>query len=50
VGAQRSARRVGRRQQSNLTGWNEAYFTRFKAFVAEASKRGVVVEVTLFCP
>lgn len=34
----------------DLTGWNEAYFTRFKAFVAEASKRGVVVEVTLFCP
>lgn len=34
----------------DLTRWNEDYFNRFKAFVAEASKRGVVVEVTLFCP
>lgn len=34
----------------DLTRWNEEYFTRFKAFVAEASRRGVVVEVTLFCP
>lgn len=34
----------------DLNGWNEDYFTRFKAFVAEASKRGVIVEVTLFCP
>jgi hypothetical protein len=34
----------------DLERWNEDYFTRFKAFVAEASKRGVVVEVTLFCP
>lgn len=34
----------------DLTQWNEAYFDRFKAFVAEASKCGVAVEVTLFCP
>ena len=34
----------------DLTRWNEEYFARFKAFVTEASKRGVVVEVTLFCP
>lgn len=34
----------------DLSRWNEDYFTRFKAFVAEASRRGVVVEVTLFCP
>ena len=34
----------------DLSRWNEDYFNRFKAFVTEASKRGVVVEVTLFCP
>jgi hypothetical protein len=34
----------------DLTRWNEEYFTRFKAFVREATARGVVVEVTLFCP
>lgn len=29
--------------------WNAAYFARLKDFVAQAGKRGVVVEVTLFC-
>jgi len=30
--------------------WNEAYFARLKAFVSEAQKRGVIVELALFCP
>jgi len=34
----------------DLTEWNPAYFTRLKDFVAYASSKGVVVEVTLFCP
>jgi len=34
----------------DLTRWDEAYFTRLKDFVAQASRRGVVVEVNLFCP
>lgn len=32
----------------DLSQWNDAYFTRLKSFVAEAAKRGIVVEVTLF--
>ncbi|MEW6235265.1 MAG: putative collagen-binding domain-containing protein [Candidatus Omnitrophota bacterium] len=34
----------------NLTKWDEAYFQRLKRFVAEAGKRGIVVELVLFCP
>jgi hypothetical protein len=34
----------------DLTKWDEAFFTRLKAFVASAGKVGVVVEVNLFCP
>jgi hypothetical protein len=34
----------------DLLKWNPAYFTRLHDFVAEASKRGVVVELNLFCP
>ncbi|MBL8173632.1 MAG: hypothetical protein JNK48_03125 [Bryobacterales bacterium] len=33
----------------DLTQWNPAYFTRLKDFIAQASQRGIVVEVTLFC-
>ncbi len=33
----------------DLAKWNPAYWTRLKSFVAEAAKRGIVVEVTLFC-
>ncbi|MCS7025079.1 MAG: glycoside hydrolase family 5 protein [Bryobacteraceae bacterium] len=29
--------------------WNEAYFRRLKDFVAQAGRRGIVVEITLFC-
>jgi hypothetical protein len=31
-----------------LNTWNMAYFERFRDFLTEASKRGIVVEVTLF--
>jgi hypothetical protein len=34
----------------DLTKWNTAYFKRLRDFVSEASKRGVVVELVLFCP
>ena len=34
----------------DLTKWDEAYFTRLKDFVAQAGKRGVVVEFVFFCP
>jgi hypothetical protein len=32
----------------DLSKWNPAYFARLKDFFTEASKRGIVVEVTLF--
>lgn len=34
----------------DLSRWDEAYFRRLRDFVAQASRRGVVVEVNLFCP
>ncbi len=34
----------------DLTRWDEAYFARLKDFLTEAAKRGIVVELTLFCP
>ena len=34
----------------DLTRWDEAYFERLRDFVAQAGKRGVVVELVLFCP
>lgn len=33
----------------DLTKWDDAYFRRLKGFVSEAGKRGIVVELTLFC-
>jgi hypothetical protein len=33
----------------DLTKWDAGYFTRLKDFVAEAGKRGIVVELVLFC-
>lgn len=33
----------------DLTKWDAAYFHRLRAFVAAASERGIVVEITLFC-
>ena len=34
----------------DLTKWDPAYFQRLRDFVGEAGKRGVVVELVLFCP
>ena len=34
----------------DLSKWNDDYFTRLKQFVSEASRLGIVVEFTLFCP
>lgn len=34
----------------DLSKWDPAYFSRFRAFVSHASNRGLVVEVNLFCP
>jgi hypothetical protein len=33
----------------DLNRWNERYFARLKDFVAEAGRRGIVVEIVLFC-
>jgi hypothetical protein len=34
----------------DLSQWDAAYFARLKDFVAQAGRRGIVVELTLFCP
>ena len=34
----------------DLTCWDKAYFTRLKDFVSEAQKRGIIIELSLFCP
>jgi hypothetical protein len=34
----------------DLHQWDPAYFQRLKDFVAQAGKRGIVVEMVLFCP
>jgi hypothetical protein len=33
----------------DLNRWDDAYFARLKDFVAQAGRRGIVVEVVLFC-
>lgn len=34
----------------DLTKWDDAFFTRLKEFMNQASRRGIVVEINLFCP
>ncbi len=34
----------------DLKKWDRAYFRRLKDFLAQAARRGIVVEVVLFCP
>jgi hypothetical protein len=34
----------------DLTKWNDSYFARLRDFVRQASARGVIVEMNLFCP
>ncbi len=33
-----------------MTKWDAAYFQRLKDFLSQAARRGIVVELTLFCP
>jgi hypothetical protein len=34
----------------DLTKWNPAYFIRLRDFAAQAERRGIIVEMNLFCP
>lgn len=34
----------------DLSKWDEAYFARLKDFVAQAQKRGIIIELAFFCP
>jgi hypothetical protein len=34
----------------DLSRWDESYFHRLKDFMTAASRRGIIVEVNLFCP
>ncbi len=34
----------------DLNRWDDAYFQRLKSFCRDADRRGIVVEVVLFCP
>ena len=34
----------------DLSRWDDAFFTRLRNYLAEAERRGVMVEVVLFCP
>ena len=34
----------------DLSRWDEGYFRRLKDFIGEAARRGVIVELNLFCP
>ncbi|HSV73882.1 MAG TPA: hypothetical protein VLH79_09000, partial [Chthonomonadales bacterium] len=34
----------------DLSRWDPAYFERLRRFCSDAGRRGIVVEVTLFCP
>lgn len=34
----------------DLSKWNDAHFRRLKDFVRQAGRRGIIVEVNLFCP
>jgi hypothetical protein len=39
-----------RRDKFDLTRWDDAYFQRLRAFLGQAGRRGIVVELNLFCP
>ena len=41
---------VGGGNKFDLARWDEAYFRRLRDFVDQASRRGIVVELNLFCP
>ncbi len=41
---------TGTGSKFDLNKWDGNYFTRLKDFMSEAQKRGIIVELTLFCP
>jgi hypothetical protein len=41
---------AGGGKKFDLRRWDEAYFARLRGFVAKAEKKGVIVEMNLFCP
>jgi hypothetical protein len=41
---------AGGGERFDLSRWDDAYFSRLRAFVQAASDRGIVVEYVLFCP
>ena len=41
---------ANRGNKFDLLRWDPAYFKRLKDFVGQASRRGIVVEMNLFCP
>ena len=41
---------VGGGNKFDLNSWDPAHLARLKDFVAQAGKRGVIVELSLFCP
>ena len=41
---------AGGGKKFNLNQWNTAYFDRLRDFLTQAANRGIVVELTLFCP
>ncbi len=40
----------GKGKKFDLENWNPDYFLRLNAFMKEAKKQGVIVELSLFCP
>jgi hypothetical protein len=42
--------RAGAGETFDLDRWDDSYFRRLKRFLAEAGRRGIVVELVLFCP
>jgi hypothetical protein len=42
--------RSGEAGAFDLERWDPAYFARLEDFIAQAGRRGIVVELTLFCP
>jgi len=43
-------KRADKSLKFDLDQWNPAYFERLKDYMTEAKKRGVIVELSLFCP
>jgi len=41
---------AGSGNKFDLSRWDESYFRRLRGFVAQAGKRGIVVELNFFCP